>query len=76
MKFSVDELILRGFPAAGRYRVSDAMASEMRALDWKGARETTWLPPLTLRLNEGDSPERVGQELARALHRALVGGAS
>jgi len=76
MRLAIDELVLRGFPASGRYRVSDALASEMRVLDWEGVRETSWIPPLTLRLTEGDSPERVGQELARALHRALVGGGS
>lgn len=75
MKLAIDELVLRGFPASGRYRVSDAMEAEMRSLDWSSVREVSWVPPLTLRLSEGDSPERVGQELARALHRALGGNA-
>ena len=76
MKLAIGELVLRGFPPEGRYRVSDAMEAEMRSLDWAAVRETSWIPPLTLRLREDDSPERVGQELARALHRALAGGSA
>lgn len=74
MRLVVDELVLRGFPAEGRYRVADALQAELRSLSWDGVGEIDRLSPLTLRLQEGDGPERVGQALARALHRALMPG--
>jgi len=79
---SIEELILHGFPAADRYRISEALQHELSrlftsegpppSLQSSGSIES--MEAGSIRLPPGGSPRMVGAQVARAVYGGLKNG--
>lgn len=76
IELGIDELILRGFPAADRYLIGDALTHELGRLfegDVSLSRETH-IPALDagrIMLPSNARPASVGTQVAQAVHGSL-----
>lgn len=75
----IDRLVLHGVPPADRYRIADAMSSELSRLLAQGGvpgrlsrgTDVERLQSRPLSLPAGATPHRLGQRLATAVYGAL-----
>jgi hypothetical protein len=75
----IDELVLRGFPAVGRYAIGDALSLELTGLLARAGtqsfeRQDTSLPllnPGRITLPPDATPLSVGTQLARTVYGSL-----
>ena len=74
----IGELVLHGFPAAGRDALGDALRAELAAslVGWSGGRgaAVAHLDGGTIRVAHDASPASVGRALAHAVRQALPCG--
>jgi hypothetical protein len=75
---TIDELVLHGFPRAGRYRIAEAMQQEMATLiEARGfpptldTGEFAALSAPDVQIPAGARPEVIGRQIALALYEGL-----
>ena len=79
VELHIEELVLHGFASGDRYRIAEAVQSELtRLLAEQGASPASDVAVARLdggvfEVSPGSKPEAVGRQVAQAIHRVVSG---